>query len=43
MLKEGMKAPHFSAVDGQERNWTDEDFQGRKLILYFYPKDNTSG
>ncbi len=43
MLQEGMIAPHFTAVDGQGRNWTDEDFQGRKLILYFYPKDNTPG
>ena len=43
MLQVGMKAPGFAAADGEGRKWTDEDFRGRKLVLYFYPKDNTSG
>lgn len=43
MLKEGMQIPSFATKDGEEKQWTDEDFRGRKLVLYFYPKDNTSG
>ncbi|MEO1624320.1 MAG: redoxin domain-containing protein, partial [Bacteroidota bacterium] len=40
-LNEGDKAPNFSGVD--EKNQTVElsDFKGKKLILFFYPKDNT--
>ncbi|MEO1515969.1 MAG: thioredoxin-dependent thiol peroxidase [Bacteroidota bacterium] len=42
-LNEGDKAPNFSGVD--EKNQTVElsDFKGKKLILFFYPKDNTPG
>lgn len=42
-LKSGDKAPDFafSTEDGQQRRLS--DFQGRKVILYFYPKDNTPG
>lgn len=42
-LKEGEKAPVFVGVDelGNEMSLT--QFQGKKLILYFYPKDNTPG
>lgn len=42
-LKEGDKAPAFSAKDqdGKEINLT--DFAGKKLILFFYPKDSTPG
>lgn len=29
--------------DGNEREYSEEDFEGQKVILYFYPKDNTSG
>ena len=29
--------------DGQEMTYSLNDFKGRKIILYFYPKDNTSG
>ncbi len=43
MLKEGTQIPSFTTMDGEEKTWTDGDFRGRKLILYFYPKDNTSG
>ncbi len=42
-LEEGKKAPDFQAnnQDGQER--TMKDYQGQWLLLYFYPKDFTSG
>ncbi len=42
-LKKGDIAPDFSAVnqDGEEVSLA--DFKGKKLILYFYPKDNTPG
>ena len=43
MLKIGTKAPGFSLPDenGTVRNLL--DYEGKKLILYFYPKDNTPG
>jgi len=43
MLKEGDKAPDFAlpAVGGSTVRL--RDFRGKKVILYFYPKDNTSG
>ena len=42
-LKEGLQAPVFKGKD-QEGNWISlEDFKGKKVILYFYPKDNTPG
>ena len=43
MLKIGTKAPEFSLPDenGTVRNLS--DYEGKKLILYFYPKDNTPG
>ena len=42
-LKEGDKAPEFSFTDhlGESKSLT--QFQGKKVILYFYPKDNTPG
>ncbi len=47
MLKEGDKAPDFclKGIDesGEEREFCLKDFRGSKLILYFYPKDNTPG
>ncbi len=47
MLKEGEKVPPFRlrGIDekGEEREFSLEDFRGKKLILYFYPKDNTPG
>ena len=30
-------------VDGIEKEYSLNDFKGQKVILYFYPKDNTSG
>ena len=41
-LKEGMKAPAFSAVDQNGEKIKLADFKGKKLAIYFYPKDNTS-
>ncbi len=47
MLKEGEKIPNFrlKGIDekGEEREFSPEDFKGKKLILYFYPKDDTPG
>ena len=42
-LKAGDKAPNFSATDQNGTTRTLEEFKGRKLVLYFYPKDNTPG
>jgi peroxiredoxin Q/BCP len=42
-LVEGMKAPDFSGKDQSGKVISLEDLQGRKVILYFYPKDNTPG
>ena len=35
----------LSAIDenGQEKEFSLSDFKGQKVVLYFYPKDNTSG
>ena len=43
MLKLGDKAPQFSGRDAQGNPVSLADFKGRKLVLYFYPKDNTPG
>lgn len=42
-LKEGDKAPFFKGVNQDNKEISLDDFKGRKLILYFYPKDSTSG
>ena len=42
-LKEGVKAPQFKGIDQNGNKITLDDFKGKKLILYFYPKDNTPG
>ena len=42
-LKEGDKAPFFKGINQDGKEITSEDFKGKKLVLYFYPKDNTSG
>ena len=43
-LKEGAKAPDFSAVDQQGKKIKLSDFKGKKnVVLYFYPKDMTPG
>ncbi|HOI47991.1 MAG TPA: thioredoxin-dependent thiol peroxidase [Prolixibacteraceae bacterium] len=42
-LKKGDKAPYFEGVNQDEKNISLDDFKGKKLILYFYPKDDTPG
>src|SRR5512133_2979415 len=42
-LKEGMKAPDFKGTDQEGNEIRLSDFAGKKVILYFYPKDNTPG
>ena len=42
-LKVGDPAPRFEGTDQQDQKISLEDFSGKKLILYFYPKDNTPG
>ncbi len=42
-LKEGDKAPDFKGINQDEKEIALSDFKGKKLILYFYPKDNTPG
>ena len=43
MLKVGTKAPAFTLQDKDGNEISLGDFQGKKVVLYFYPKDNTSG
>lgn len=43
MLKVGDKMPHFEVVNQNGEVVTSEQLLGRKTIIYFYPKDNTSG
>ncbi len=43
MLNEGTKAPDF-ALEGKDKKIIKlSDFLGKKVIVYFYPKDNTPG
>lgn len=42
-LNPGDKAPYFEGITGEGNMLKLDDFKGRKLILYFYPKDNTPG
>lgn len=43
MVEEGKKAPAFSLPNQDGKKVALKDFKGKNLILYFYPKDNTSG
>ena len=43
MLQIGTKAPSFELYDQNGRLHKLEDYKGKKVILYFYPKDNTPG
>ena len=43
MLKIGDKMPHFEVADQNGNIVSSESLLGRKTIIYFYPKDNTSG
>jgi peroxiredoxin Q/BCP len=40
-LKEGDKAPAFSSINEKGEPVSLNDYKGKKLVLYFYPKDNT--
>lgn len=42
-LKEGQTAPAFKLPDADGNMVSLKDFKGKKVVLYFYPKDNTSG
>lgn len=42
-LKAGDKAPYFKGTNQDGQHISLNDYKGKKLILYFYPKDNTSG
>lgn len=42
-LKEGDKAPDFTSTDQHGNTINLKDYKGKKVILYFYPKDNTPG
>ncbi len=43
MLETGQKAPDFTLQDKNGKNVSLSDFSGKKVVLYFYPKDNTPG
>lgn len=43
MLSENTKAPDFTLCDKDGKAYSLSDFAGRKLVLYFYPRDNTPG
>ena len=43
MLEAGNKAPSFTLTDKDGREVSLGDFKGKKVVLYFYPRDNTPG
>ena len=43
MLEAGMKAPEFTLQDKDGKEVSLSDFAGKKIIIYFYPKDDTPG
>lgn len=43
MLQPGDDAPDFDLEDGDGKRWKLEDLRGQKVILYFYPADDTPG
>ena len=42
-LKVGQKAPDFTLEAGDGKKVKLSDFKGKKIVLYFYPRDNTPG
>ncbi len=42
-LDVGQKAPEFTGINQDGKEISLQDFKGKKLILFFYPKDNTPG
>lgn len=43
MLKEGDKAPAFTTTDQNGKKVKLSDYKGKRVVLYFYPKDDTPG
>ena len=43
MLTQGSKAPDFTLIDKNGNSVTLSSFLGKKVVLYFYPRDNTPG
>ena len=43
MIEEGKKAPDFKLKNQDGETISLKDFKGKNVVLYFYPKDNTSG
>ena len=43
MLEVGQKAPQFTLLDKDNNEVSLSDFLGKKVVVYFYPKDNTPG
>lgn len=43
MLQKGDQAPAFKAIDQNGKTISLSDFKGKKLVIYFYPKDDTPG
>ena len=43
MLEAGVKAPDFTLQDKDGNEVSLADFAGKKVVLYFYPRDNTPG
>lgn len=43
VLKEGDNAPDFTLTSDEDKEVSLKDYLGKKIVLYFYPKDGTSG
>jgi thioredoxin-dependent peroxiredoxin len=43
VIVEGRKAPSFTLEDGAGKRISLEDFKGKNVVVYFYPKDDTPG
>ena len=43
MLEKGMRAPDFTLTDKDGKEVSLSDFLGKRVVIYFYPKDNTPG
>ena len=43
MLEIGSKAPSFTLMGDDGKEYSLDDYRGKKVLLYFYPKDNTPG
>ena len=42
-IEEGKAAPAFTLPDANWKKVSLKDFKGKNVVVYFYPKDNTSG